>query len=145
MPLGQAYPQNLSEDPAARVRALAYGLRQAMLSRRDGARLVAGTESFHANTLRMAETLASTVQELGADDTTSIRALWNIQYLVLGLAQEEQAAQTQPSPSAEDFADLDYPTLKRLGSRLVEEPFDERLNFGLEAILSAVRQGSHSA
>lgn len=136
--LGSAYPRELPEEPASRVRALARGLRQAMLSRRDGAKLVAGTESFHTNTLRMAESLASAVRELGADDTTSIRALWNIQYLVLGLAQEEQAAGTHPSPSADDFPALDYPTLYRLGDRLVSETFDEQLNFGLEAILAAV-------
>lgn len=136
--LGSAYPGELPEEPAARVRALAHGLRRAMLSRRDGARLVAATESFHTNTLRMAESLASAVRELGADDATSIRALWNIQYLVLGLAQEEQTAGTHPSPSADDFPAQDYPTLHGLGDRLVTEPFDDQLDFGLEAILAAV-------
>lgn len=140
--LADAYPQQMPEDPAERVHALAQGLRAAMLSRRDGARLVAGTESFHTNTLRMAESLASAVQELGADDRIGILALWNIQYIALGLTQEEQAAQSQEGPSAEDFEALEHPTLRTLGTRLTSESFDDRLRFGIDAILAAAAKST---
>lgn len=136
--LADAHPPQLPGDPAERIHAVAEGLRRALLSRRDGARLVNTTESFQANTLRLAETLAAAVLELGADQSSSIRAMYSIQYIATGLALEEQIAQEQGPPTQENFDALPFPTLKRLGHSLVQESFDDRLRFGVDAIVTAI-------
>lgn len=137
--LGGLDLHSLPVDPRERIHALVAELRTVMLSRRDGARLVAGADALQANTLRAADVLADAILRLTDDETTAVRVHMSIHYLVLGLAQEEQAEGGQPppdgrlSPSAHD-----YPALHRLVSRVPDEPYEERLRFGVEAIITAV-------
>lgn len=137
--LGDLDLDNLPDEPRQRVHALAAGLRTALLSRRDGARLVAGTDAFQPNTLRAADLLAAAILQLAADEATAVRAHMSIHYLVLGLTQEEQDDRGNLPPDGDlGFSEQDYPALHRLGARAVNEPYEERLRFGVEAIITAV-------
>ncbi|GAA1778597.1 TetR/AcrR family transcriptional regulator C-terminal domain-containing protein [Streptomonospora arabica] len=136
--LGDLDLDGLPDAPRQRVHALAAGLRAVMLSRRDGARLVAGTDAFQANTLRAADILAAATLQLAADEATAARSVWSIHYLVLGLTLEEQAGRSGMPPGGRlVFSEQDYPSLHRLGARAVNEPFEERLRFGVEAVITA--------
>lgn len=137
--LGDLDLDNLPDEPRQRVHALAAGLRTALLSRRDGARLVAGTDAFQPNTLRAADLLAAAILQLAADEATAVRAHMSIHYLVLGLTQEEQDDRGNLPPDGDlGFSEQDYPALHRLGARAINEPYEERLRFGVEAIITAV-------
>ncbi|ASQ98720.1 TetR/AcrR family transcriptional regulator C-terminal domain-containing protein [Streptomyces sp. 11-1-2] len=76
-----------------RACTLAHRYRAALLSRRDGARVVAGTYVAEEHTLRLADTLTGAFLSGGHSPAEAGWRTWSLVYFTLGLAQEEQAAQ----------------------------------------------------
>ncbi|WP_254885435.1 TetR/AcrR family transcriptional regulator C-terminal domain-containing protein [Streptomyces sp. NA02950] len=92
------YGDPLPEPWEDRARALAGRYRSALLSHRDGARVVAGTHVAEDNTLRFADALTGAFLAGGHDPA---EAAWRTRALVdftLGLVQGEQAADGAGSP-----------------------------------------------
>ncbi|MBO1419031.1 TetR/AcrR family transcriptional regulator C-terminal domain-containing protein [Streptomyces sp. FH025] len=121
-----------------RVRELSRRYRRALLAHRDGALIVAGTYAAEPATLGFADAVVGALLEGGADERGAAWAFWNIQYLALGLTQEEQAlaAQDGPHTLAQALAGGAFPALGRVARHLEDGDFDERFEFGLARILA---------
>ncbi|MGA6151819.1 TetR/AcrR family transcriptional regulator C-terminal domain-containing protein [Stenotrophomonas sp. NPDC087984] len=76
-----------------RACTLAHRYRAALLSRRDGARVVAGTYVAEEHTLRFADALTGAFLGGGHSPAEAGWRTWSLVYFTLGLTQEEQAAQ----------------------------------------------------
>ncbi|MFJ4847289.1 TetR/AcrR family transcriptional regulator C-terminal domain-containing protein [Streptomyces sp. NPDC088733] len=85
----------------ARLTGLAGALRQAMCSRREGARLVAGTFVVQPNTLRTGRALTATLLDAGVVPERAPTLAFALFYYVLGHTIEEQARDSIPQESFE--------------------------------------------
>ncbi|MGW8728466.1 TetR/AcrR family transcriptional regulator C-terminal domain-containing protein [Streptomyces sp. NPDC055808] len=128
----------LPDAPQARARELVGRYRHALLAHRDGAALVTGTYPAEPHTLRFADRLVEAFLEAGADERHAAWTAWTVNYFTLGLTQEEQAE------GEEDGARLGravepgaHPALQRVLPHL-QQNYDERFAFGLEAVLSRI-------
>ncbi|MEU8828016.1 TetR/AcrR family transcriptional regulator C-terminal domain-containing protein [Streptomyces sp. NPDC048636] len=74
-----------------RARTLAGRYRAALLARRDGARVVAGTHVTEDHTLRFADALTGAFLSGGLAPAEAAWRTWALVYFTLGLVQEEQA------------------------------------------------------
>ncbi|MFI2471401.1 TetR/AcrR family transcriptional regulator C-terminal domain-containing protein [Streptomyces globisporus] len=129
---------DLPDPPEERCRELARRYRLALLGRRDGAALVAGTYSVESHTLRYAEALVGALLEGGAEERRAAWTAWSIVYLALGLVQEEQAAQAQALDErlSEAISEASYPALHRVWAYFDAHSFDDRFEYALDALLS---------
>ncbi|MFC4464572.1 TetR/AcrR family transcriptional regulator C-terminal domain-containing protein [Streptomyces xiangluensis] len=136
--VGEAPLNDLPAPWDERVRELARRYRRALLAHRDGAALVVGTYAAEPHTLSFADTLVGALLDGGLDERETAWTTWTIIYFTLGLTQEEQAA-AQQSPNGRltnAVSETGYPALHRVLGHLDAESFDERLEFGLAAILA---------
>jgi TetR/AcrR family tetracycline transcriptional repressor len=128
---------DLPSSPRQRVRELAGRYRRALLAHRDGAALVTGTYPAEPCTLRFADRLVGALLEAGADEEQAAWTAWTVVYFVLGLVQEEQAAPDRPDDRLARAVDpAAHPALHRVAAHLRPGAFEDRLAFGLDAILS---------
>lgn len=127
-----------------RLAVLAGRLRAALLSHRDGARVVAGTYVSEPNTLLAGRTA---VEVLGTAGIPLERAGWvafAVMYYVLGYTIEEQAR--QQLPGRDDWAvrlaavseHQDPQFLRALTSVVASDP-TERFRYGVELFLDGLR------
>ncbi len=130
--LGELSLTDLPADPEERVTEVVRRFRIALLAHRDGAKLVAGPEVFEKNTLNVAEVTNAALLELGASSVVAARTTWSLHCLILGLVQEEQAAHTGGGYEA---AVARYPALAQVGRALLDDSFEERAAFGVEALV----------
>jgi TetR/AcrR family transcriptional regulator, tetracycline repressor protein len=126
--------EDLPEDGIERAKEVVGRYRKVLLAHRDGARLTAGNAPMEERSLKLAETLVSALTEAGVPDGESIKAMWALFYFMLGLTQEEQAAGSGAVDIEPGLSSGDYPTLRRLGRGLVDLGFDERFEFGIDAL-----------
>lgn len=139
--LGHLNLDNLPVDPVQRVEILLNRYRTTLLAYRDGARLVAGTEAIERNTLRVADATVAALLEADVDPVRAVRTFWGLHYFLLGLVQEEQATSTITSDTfVRGLSEQEYPALAAIGRQLVDDPFDERFNYGVRALLPSVAQ-----
>ena len=133
-----------------RVWAAAYGngLRKTLLSYRDGARMVSGTELKDTEYLKTAEAIAAKLMEAGFTLRQATVLMSTIYNYTLSFAMEEQAVFPRPgerSPKydiAERRARLDaeeLPILRQVGPILFDR-FERRYKEGLELILRGAEQ-----
>lgn len=118
--------------------SLAHRYRRCLLAHRDGAVIVAGTYAAESGTLRFTDAMIAALLDGGLDERHASWVFWTIQYLTLGLAQEEQAlaAQDGVHTLGPALAGGDYPALARVAPHLEDAAFTERFEFGLSRILS---------
>lgn len=135
--LGTVGYEDLPASAPSRVRELAGRYRRALLAHRDGAALVAGTYPAEPHTLRFADHLVEALLSAGADERQAAWTAWTVNYFVLGLAQEEQAAPDRHDDRLDRaVASGEHPALHRVLDHLGSGSFEDRFAFGLEAILS---------
>jgi TetR/AcrR family transcriptional regulator, tetracycline repressor protein len=79
-----------------RVRTTSAELRQALLARRDGARVFTGTYVATENVLRVAESIIGPLRDAGAADRLAAWGGLSIVYYTLGFVAEEQAFAASP-------------------------------------------------
>lgn len=128
---------DLPSDPADRFRELVRRYRRALLSVRDGARVVAGTYAAEENTLRAAEAMVDALLECGAGEREAAWTTWTAVYFALGLTQEEQAEPPAVGEALRTAVAPDvYPALTRVMDHLAEGAFEERFDFGLDDLLT---------
>lgn len=127
---------------------IATELRLALLSRRDGARVFAGTFVARPNVLQVAEIALASLSRAGFDTRTAARAISSLFYFVLGFVIEEQALVEQSRgtgdrhPMAEKFkvfSPEDYPHLTAALPDLLETDQNARFVFGVGLILKGLR------
>ncbi|WP_229385268.1 TetR/AcrR family transcriptional regulator C-terminal domain-containing protein [Microbacterium allomyrinae] len=131
---------DLPEDPAERVEEILHRYRRALLTRRDGARLVAGTSVVEQNTLRVGEAIVAALLDSGATRVSAVRAFWGLHYFLIGLVQEEQATTAEHRDRfASEVTAAHYPVLVGVEDVLLTDSFDDRFAFGLDALISHAR------
>ncbi|MFH8573666.1 TetR/AcrR family transcriptional regulator [Streptomyces sp. NPDC017993] len=81
-----------SPDWSERLAELARRMRTALLGRRDGARVYAGTHSTGSHTLGFADTLVGVLREAGFTAGDAARAALTLVHFTIGHTLEEQAA-----------------------------------------------------
>lgn len=131
--------EDLPGDGFQRAAEILHRYRRTLLTYRDGARLTAGNTPFEEHTREFTEELLTALSSAGIPDKESTHGMWTLFYFLLGITQEQQAAQTQAALEEAPPADK-YPTLHRLHSDLFSADFDARYNFGVAAILGHLRQ-----
>lgn len=130
----------LPTDGFQRVEEALRRYRSTLLMYRDGARLTAGNTPFEEHTRQFAEKLVAALVMAGVPDTESVRGMWALFYFLLGITQEQQAAQAHASE--EPLPASTFPTLHRLHSEVFSADFDARYEFGVVAILAHLRRAS---
>jgi TetR/AcrR family tetracycline transcriptional repressor len=137
--IGSVSLDGLPAAPLDRVAELIQRYRRALLARRDGGRLVAGTFAAEGGTLRVAEALVEGLLAANFAPEEAARGCWALVYFTLGLTQEEQMRPA--SPSGEVPAAIEsgrYPAMARVGAYLlVSDSFDARFDYGVGRLLRA--------
>lgn len=121
-------------DPGERVLEICHRLRRALLAHRDGAALVTGTTVWEQNTLAVTEEVLAALVQGGATRHSALQAALCVEYLVLGLVQEEQATHSSDEPAYDPEPER-HPALASVTPLLAEVGFVERLDFGTRAII----------
>ena len=144
--LGQVAEVDPGAPALARLEQLAWRLREALLSRRDGARVVAGTFVTEPNTLKIAEASVRAAVAAGAPPGEAALLAFALQEYVLGHSIEEQAraelARRDPAavPGPPDLDHDRYPAFSAAAAHL---PPDARgpagFSFGLKLLLAGTR------
>ncbi|MFB9948120.1 TetR/AcrR family transcriptional regulator C-terminal domain-containing protein [Rhizobium puerariae] len=145
----------VSDDCREVMVEIATEIRLALLSRRDGARVFAGTFVARPNVLQVAEIALAALSRAGFDTRIATCAIASLFYFVLGFVIEEQALVEQSRstggthPLAEKFKAFspeDYPHLAAALPDLLESDQNARFVFGVGLILRGLfyegRRGS---
>ncbi|MFC4306662.1 TetR/AcrR family transcriptional regulator [Cohnella boryungensis] len=132
--LGELSLNDLPENARERIAEVTRRLRRAMLSHRDGGRVVSGTHTADVNALHFAEVMISAFLELGVSDVVAARASVALHCLIIGLVEEEQV--TRPNSRRDQIRPDDYPGLAHIGRLLDDDSYTERAEFGIEAIIN---------
>lgn len=129
------------------LRLIAIEFRRTLKARRDGARVFAGTFLVTENVLRFGERAIGRLRAAGADERTAVRALFTLQYYVLGFTIEEQAA--TPSAAGIDLSLLPghvtpeqaarYPNGAAVVAALAADDDEERFRFGLDRLVDGLK------
>lgn len=129
------------------LRLTAIEFRRTLKARRDGARVFAGTFLVTENVLRFGERAIGRLRAAGADERTAVRALFTLQYFVLGFTIEEQAA--TPSAAGIDLSLLPghvtaeqaarYPNGAAVVAILATDDDEERFRFGLDRLVDGLK------
>jgi TetR/AcrR family tetracycline transcriptional repressor len=141
-------------DAAETLESLAIALRQALLSRRNGARVYAGTFIARPNAMLVGEVASAALLRAGLDGQSAFRGLTSLLYFVLGFVIEEQALAEQSRPEAGQHPmaeklmppDIDrYPHVAALWGQLLEPDQDARFRFGVDLIVRSLieKHGGH--
>lgn len=135
-------------DWSERLADLARAMRAALLARRDGARVFAGTHSTGPHTLGFAETMIGVLREAGFDDRDAAHTLMAVANFTVGHTLEEQAALR---PGSGDPADPErlrqavtvtpgrFPHLATALPTLTGTDFTAGFEFGLRVLVQGLR------
>ncbi|NSC19826.1 TetR/AcrR family transcriptional regulator [Streptomyces albus subsp. chlorinus] len=134
------------DDWSERLAALARAMRTALLARRDGARVFAGTHSTGANILGFADTVVGVMRAAGFPDDDAARALYTVANFTVGHTLEEQAALQEessgtadPGVLADTVATGPYPNLEAGLPALTSTDFTQLFEFGLGLLIEGLR------
>ncbi|KAA5834913.1 TetR/AcrR family transcriptional regulator [Saccharopolyspora hirsuta] len=131
-----------SGDWSDQLAALARAMRTALLARRDGARVFAGTHSTGENVLGFADAVVGVMRAAGFSDDDAARALYTVVNFTVGHTLEEQAALQQassPDVLAEAVATGTYPHLAASLPALTSTDFARLFEFGLDLLIGGLR------
>jgi len=103
--------------------------------------LVAGTNVVEQNTLRAGEAIVHALLDAGLAPDAAANTFWGVHYFLLGLVQEEQSEDGDAREKLSDqLADADFPALSRVQRGLLSTSFDERFEFGIDALLRSAQR-----
>ncbi|MEV0276457.1 TetR/AcrR family transcriptional regulator [Streptomyces sp. NPDC050610] len=136
-------------DWSERLAALGRAMRTALLARRDGARVYAGTHSTGAHTLGFAEAVTGVLRGAGFGDEDAAHALMAVGAFTLGHTLEEQAAlepdgadgaaPADPGRLRHAVASGPYPHLAAGLPTLAGGDFTAHFEFGLRLLVDGLR------
>ncbi|CAO3429322.1 TetR/AcrR family transcriptional regulator C-terminal domain-containing protein [Azospirillum endophyticum] len=133
------------------LRAVATEFRRALKSRRDGARVFAGTFPAMDNVLRISDHIIAKLRAAGADERLAVRTLFTLQYFVLGFTIEEQATMPPPGGHGEGVDLIQvaqrltaeqaarYPNAATTVRLLASDNDDARFQFGLDRLIDGLK------
>lgn len=130
---------------ADRLVDLAHRLRAALLSRRDGARVLAGTFVRQRNTLVFGEAAICAALAAGAPESEAVLLAFSVQYYVMGFVIEEQAAYVSgigdtPTEQGNSAIDVErFPNIAAALDTLLHTPRDVQFAYGLTRLTSGTK------
>jgi TetR/AcrR family tetracycline transcriptional repressor len=143
--MGSLTLEDLPVEPINRVYEILRRYRSVLLSYRDGARLVAGTNVVEQNTLRVGNAIVQALLDAHVTPDAAASTFWGLHYFLLGLVQEEQSEDGAARDGLmEQLADGRFPALGRVQRELLTTSFDERFDFGIHAILRSAQSRPQS-
>ena len=137
----------LGQPWRARLTEVAGEMRRALLSRRDGARVYAGTYVATDNVLRVGEAMMAPLREAGAGAKVASWGAFSVLYFLLGFVMEECGVAPAVMPGVEleqrgeEFdavAAASFPHLAAAREHIFDRDFDARFSFGLELMLDGL-------
>lgn len=139
--LAKAFPSTRADhsDWKDRISSHAGGLRSALLTQRDGARIVGGNYAAKRANLTYTDSLVGCMQDAGLVHEHALWAASSVFCFVLGEVLEQQGATGGETSTLEGVVDAgDYP---HLASSPVEHllDFDARFDFGLSLLMSGLQ------
>jgi len=130
-------------DWAADMRQLAVEIRRALLARRDGARVFAGTYPVTDNVLSVGNGVIGCLRRAGGDAQLAAWGGFTLLYFVIGFVIEEQAlapetdAARWPSVAA-GLADR-YPDVAAVLPEIINPDAEARFAFGLDLQITGLK------
>jgi len=129
--------------------SLAHEIRHALLARRDGGRVFAGTYPALGNILRVGEALMTCLRRAGGSAQFAAWGTFSATYFITGFVMEEQAFDQTKSYSRLDLrarrkailafsSESHSPVYKEALLALLDKDFDSRFEFGLSIFLSGM-------
>jgi TetR/AcrR family tetracycline transcriptional repressor len=136
--VGQPWQERLAD--------VAGEMRRALLARRDGARVFAGTYVPTENVMRVGEALMAPLREAGADAKLASWGAFSVMYFLLGFVIEESgvAPEQMPGPELEQRAkafeqmSARFPNLAAGRDAIFDNDFGARFRFGLDLMLAGL-------
>lgn len=124
-----------------RLTELAHRLRSALLSHRDGARVLAGTFVRQPNTLAFGEAAIGAALAAGVPAAEAVLAAFSVQYYVMGFVIEEQAAYELARDESRDngrgpIDAASYPNVYAGLATLRKMPRDSQFAYGLTRLVA---------
>lgn len=138
-PVAASNPEGEAWD--ARLGRVASEVRNALLSRRDAARVFAGTYPLSDNVLRVGSLLIGSLKQAGADDRTASWGASTLVYFVIGFAIEEQGLWRKKEPASQEENSLaaKFPLAAIAMREIAGANADQRFAFGLDLQIRALR------
>jgi TetR/AcrR family tetracycline transcriptional repressor len=135
-----------AENWQQRLMAVAGEVRRALLARRDGARVFAGTYVVSENVMRVGEAMMAPLHEGGAHPRTASWGAFGIMYFILGFVIEESGVSPEQMDAREllrrgaDFASKHamFPHLTGAREHIFDPDFDARFVFGMETMIAGL-------
>lgn len=141
--LMQAVATSNPEEEAwdERLRRIASDIRKALLSRRDAARVFAGTYPLSENVLRVGSNLIGCLKQAGANDQAASWGAFTLVYYVIGFAIEEQALLAEKKVAGLEGMKIAeaYPLAFIAMGQITPANADERFAFGLALQIRALQ------
>lgn len=137
------------DAPLTVLRSVAQELRSALLEKRDGARVFAGTYVIGEHVFKLSDIALEALLKSGVHRQDAVDHMFNLIHYVLGFTIEEQALDNRWIAPDErsavrkafaDFADERYPTLSLCTKEILEPDFDRRFTLGVNSFLRSVDQ-----
>lgn len=130
-----------------RVAGVAGEMRSALLARRDGARVYAGTYVTTENVLRVGDALMAPLREAGAGTRLASWGAFSVLYFLLGFVMEESGLARDAMPAAEldqraeafqAAALARFSHLAAAREDIFNPDFEARFRFGLDLLLDGL-------
>ncbi len=135
-----------SPDWSERLTELSRRMRTALLGRRDGARVYAGTHSTGSHTLGFADTLIGVLREAGFTSGDAARAALTLVHFTIGHTLEEQAASqvvgdgpAEPDRLRAAVTPEGHPHLAAALPVFTSTDFTAHFEFGLTLLIKGLR------
>ncbi|WP_275791469.1 TetR/AcrR family transcriptional regulator C-terminal domain-containing protein [Pararhizobium gei] len=138
-PVAASNPEGEAWD--ARLGRVASEVRDALLSRRDAARVFAGTYPLSDNVLRVGSLLIDALKQAGADDRVATWGAFTIVYFVIGFVIEEQGLVrgTEPAGQEENPLAAKFPMAAIAMREIAGANADQRFAFGLDLQIAGLK------
>jgi len=143
----QLLPARESADWSAWVSAFGCGLRQVLLTHRDGARMVAGTRLTGLDYMEAVERIAARMVEAGFTLREAVVLFGTVYNYTVSFVMEEQAVFPTPGERSPDYdlaarnqrlQEADLPLVRQAGSILFDK-FERRYKEGLALITAGAQ------
>lgn len=116
-------------------------VRRALLARRDGAKVFAGTFVAEPNTLTVGNTIIGTLRKAGLGKRDAAWAAFSLLYYIVGGTVEEQAARgVDPATITAKIDRARYADLAAVLPSVTSTDFDARAKFGLGLMLDGIER-----
>ncbi|MGI6247302.1 MAG: TetR/AcrR family transcriptional regulator C-terminal domain-containing protein [Pseudochelatococcus sp.] len=129
-----------------RVRQVSHEIRNALLSRRDGAQVFSGTYVSTENVLRVGESLISALRDGGLDPRSASWGAFSLLYYILGFTIEEQGlaaldetAFHKQQEAFRQMAQAQFSNAFAAAGELFESDPEDRFTFGIDRLIAGLR------